>query len=251
MAAFKTLFAPRPDFQITPEHKKKPQLEAPHGESKIKHGRPVTLDHLTSALHSTTLGSTSNKQPPKSSYSLPVWKRTFTVSAPDLHQQPQDQNTPYVPQAGPSRRPARTPSPVKPATEAPAPLRAPAAAFSSSPPATPPRRTAAAGSSASPRRGKGAQTPTAQPVQCSGITSAGKRCTRTINTNASPSKAAASVQSPGPAYAQLQVMLPPGQDNNSEEVPLFCHQHAKQALSDEGVYAGPSGLFTRFDGEPA
>lgn len=226
MPSIKSLFKARPEYQT-------PTAPRTHKSSHSQNNAPVTMDHLSSAMQATSLGTNSyaSQSAPKSHHNDSFWTRTFTLPDPPRNSPPKDQNRPYHRPHLPPPGPSRTPSPTK------------------SHPVIPLTPTKDSGSSAnsSPRK-RNSATATAQAVQCSGITSTGKRCTRNINASAAYQKSSPH-PSPARAYSQLQTMLPLN-EQDGQEVPLFCHQHAKQALSDDGIYAGPSGLYTRFDGQP-
>jgi hypothetical protein len=61
--------------------------------------------------------------------------------------------------------------------------------------------------------------------QCSGVTKAGKRCTRMVKTRA----------------------FDPD-ENDSSSIPRFCHQHSKELLGPSGYYARKTGEWVKFDG---
>jgi hypothetical protein len=61
--------------------------------------------------------------------------------------------------------------------------------------------------------------------QCSGVTKAGKRCTRMVKTTAFDFN-----------------------DNDPSSIPRFCHQHSKELLGPSGYYARKTGEWVKFDG---
>lgn len=230
MPLLRALFEPRPQH----EHLSQPKPD-----------ESMAMADLTSKMHTASLQRPQNgspkthrhsQQPSSSTYSPPkasFWSRTIRLPEPGSNARSPNQNKPLPQrQAHPPPPPPaflhKTPSPPKPQY---APYTEP---FQS------PSKPVQSPSGSSPRKRPGG----AAAAQCSGTTSAGRRCTRTVNP-ASPSK-------PKPqgsnTFGQLQHLLDTRQQAH-EEVPLFCHQHAKQALADTGIFAGPSGLYTQFDGE--
>lgn len=212
MPAMFDIFKPRPEYEFKPS-------------ASIKPGkRPGnSIDSMTEAMQGTSLGGPPRppQRPSKKSPSTSFWNRTFVVPEYAPYTPDRNPNSASGTTARPPTAASRTPSPIKHMPSSPR-------ASSTQPPSpisTP---------SSSPRKRPGG-------VQCSGVTSAGKRCTRTVH-------ASSSSQNSSPAgdhvYTQLQNML-----SQQDEIPLFCHQHAKQALADDGVYAGPLGVFTRYDGQ--
>lgn len=62
--------------------------------------------------------------------------------------------------------------------------------------------------------------------QCSGVTKAGKRCTRMVRAR---------------------------QANDSEDsdsaIPRFCYQHSKELMAPSGYYARKNGVWVKFEGD--
>lgn len=125
-----------------------------------------------------------------------------------------------------------TPSPQPIPSQAPSPPNPIPTSPPVSPPATPNSKASNSGDTSTPTKKKKKKssddtTDGDEQVQCSGITKAGKRCTRMVKL--------------GDTLASED-----GDDDNPPE--RFCHQHSKELLGPSGFYARKNGEWITFEG---
>jgi hypothetical protein len=78
----------------------------------------------------------------------------------------------------------------------------------------------------------GTSTPAKKPgqEQCSGVTKAGKRCTRMVKAR--------------PALVSID-------SDDSDSLSRFCHQHSKELMTPSGYYSRKNGEWVKFEGGPS